>query len=1090
MASAVLADFRRAAWSSRDELKRFVEGAGRLPPQELIGLLAVLREPRAVAQGPLHKNRCFAFAALAKSSANPALFAPAVDALGSADAVLRRVLIALLPRINDVQRHESLCRLLDHEDPELRAAVAEQLTQLAGPSALAHLTAMVAERDFQGRLEAMRCMLARARHRAVPLVVTVLQRGDPRERVLALRHLADPELAHGDPGVVTAVRRALVDPDRRVAAEAFAAFGKLVDEHVFFDELAHLLYTSDVDPAVVRSLGSYDSPRALELLAHKVRVGPNVVRIAAIDALEKIATDGAVPVMVAAVHVPDPTVRTRATEALSNVAQSGAVDLALAIIALLRSGVPDVRRIGAHLARSARDDEGEFAGRLLGFLKDEDWWVRERVLDALIELMGSALTPHLAASLDDESPVLRRFAIAGLVRLRDPGALGAVLSSANTDDDWWVREQAVLATAQIGDARAIPYLEKLARDRADLRLASLEALEALGAHDELLALADLAGDDDANVRRAVVTMLANLPRGREASFYVQACVDDDDARVARLARETLADWEVEVDREVVTASMGVLDRLLVSAVRAGADDVLLAAGRPPAIKRLGAMAPAGRGSVTGEELLAMVGGALTPGQRRALDDGSDIDFSYEVTAFGLRFRVNLFRQLTGLAAVFRHVKQELPDIESLGLPSIVRGFADYGHGLVLVGGPTGSGKSTTLAALIDHINRSRARHIVTIEDPIEVLHPRQESLVNQREVGAHTHSFANALRATLRQDPDVILVGELRDLETIEFAVNAAETGHLVLGTVHTSSADTSVDRMIHAFPAAQQPLVRSMLAESLRAVVCQQLLRRVDQPGGRALAAEVMINNDAISNLVRKGKCFQIPSVIATHRDVGMMLMDEELETLVRRGVVDAEEALAKSVNKQAFAGALVEAGFLSDSEQRSTLQSYRPPAQISSFPPPRPSSDRAPALRGPSDRPARAAPGRASRPAAGRVATPPGSSPGVARPAPRMSSPPGPVTPAPRPAARPSTPAPRPSSAPAGRRPSVPSVPPPRRSSTLSPRAASRSMRAPSKRGSVAPERLSSPPGSDDDAMPLRDSSVRQRGKGKGPESESSEG
>jgi len=234
------------------------------------------------------------------------------------------------------------------------------------------------------------------------------------------------------------------------------------------------------------------------------------------------------------------------------------------------------------------------------------------------------------------------------------------------------------------------------------------------------------------------------------------------------------------------------------------------------------------------------------------------------------------------------------------VPKIVETFGNFNNGLVLVGGPTGSGKSSTLAALIDYINRTSGRHIITLEDPIEVVHARKQSLINQREIGTHTKSFGHALRATLRQDPDVILVGEMRDLETIAFAVTAAETGHLVFGTVHTVSADTSIDRLVNTFPPGQQPQVRSMLAETLRAVVCQHLVRKKD--GGRVLAAEVLINTDAVQNMIRKGKTFQLPSVVATSRESGMQSMDLELARLVNEGAVSLEEGYAKANDKRAF--------------------------------------------------------------------------------------------------------------------------------------------------------------------------------------------
>jgi twitching motility protein PilT len=251
--------------------------------------------------------------------------------------------------------------------------------------------------------------------------------------------------------------------------------------------------------------------------------------------------------------------------------------------------------------------------------------------------------------------------------------------------------------------------------------------------------------------------------------------------------------------------------------------------------------------------------------------------------------------------VFRIIKGELSDLDQLGLPEVVKRFGDFRHGLVLFGGPTGSGKSTSLAAIIDNINRTSDRHVIALEDPIEVVHESKRGLVNQREIGTHTQSFKMALRSTLRQDPDVILVGEMRDLETIAFAVTAAETGHLIFGTVHTANAHSSVDRLINNFPAAEQDQVRATLADNLRAVVCQYLLRRKDGQG-RTLAAEVMINNDAIASMIRKGKTYQIPSVIATSAEQGMQSMDNQLLLLCRKGVISAEEAYMKANVKKDF--------------------------------------------------------------------------------------------------------------------------------------------------------------------------------------------
>jgi twitching motility protein PilT len=282
-------------------------------------------------------------------------------------------------------------------------------------------------------------------------------------------------------------------------------------------------------------------------------------------------------------------------------------------------------------------------------------------------------------------------------------------------------------------------------------------------------------------------------------------------------------------------------------------------------------------------------------------ESGDLDFAYELPGEG-RFRGNFFQQKYGAAAVFRLIPSDILTCEQLGLPEVVRKLSKLHRGLVLVTGPTGSGKSTTLAAIIDEANRTRRDNIITIEDPIEFVHKSQSCLVSHREVHKHTRSFATALRAALREDPDIILVGEMRDKETIALAIEAAATGHLVFGTLHTQSAAKTVDRVIEVFTAEEQPQIRSTLAESLKAVVAQNLFKRIDKKG-RCAALEVMISTPAVSNLIREGKTFQIPSAIQTGKRYGMQSLDAAILELVEAGQIGAEEAYVKSVNKELFA-------------------------------------------------------------------------------------------------------------------------------------------------------------------------------------------
>ena len=292
--------------------------------------------------------------------------------------------------------------------------------------------------------------------------------------------------------------------------------------------------------------------------------------------------------------------------------------------------------------------------------------------------------------------------------------------------------------------------------------------------------------------------------------------------------------------------------------------------------------------------------SLRRGKSKSFEETGDVDFGYEIPGLA-RYRANFFMQKNGVGAVFREIPSAIMTAEQLGLPPVVSKLASLPRGLVLVTGPTGSGKSTTLAAIVDVSNRVRKDHIITVEDPIEFVHTSQGCLVNHREVGIHTQSFSTALRGALREDPDIILVGEMRDLETISLAVEAASTGHLVFSTLHTSSAYKTVDRVIEVFPSHEQPLIRSTLADGLRAVIAQTLFKRIDRKG-RVVALEILIASPAVRNLIREGKTHQIPSMIQTGKKYGMVLLDDSIMDLYKKGMISAEEGYAKANEKSRF--------------------------------------------------------------------------------------------------------------------------------------------------------------------------------------------
>ncbi len=350
------------------------------------------------------------------------------------------------------------------------------------------------------------------------------------------------------------------------------------------------------------------------------------------------------------------------------------------------------------------------------------------------------------------------------------------------------------------------------------------------------------------------------------------------------------------------ADSGDMDSLLRLLVDSGASDLHLNSGSVPILRVHGEIQfLRDRGILSSEEILGLINSILSDETRSTFEEKRDADCAYEIPGLS-RFRVNVFEDRHGVGTVFRTIPVSIMTAEELKLTQAVLDLCFLSKGLVLVTGPTGSGKSTTLAAMVDYINKKRNEHIITIEDPIEFVHENQNCLVNQRQVGRHTRSFKAALRAALREDPDIVLVGEMRDLETIAIAIETAETGHLVFGTLHTNTAIATVDRIIDQFPPDQQEQIRVMLADSLKGVVSQVLCKK--KGGGRVAAFEILIGTPALASLIREGKTFQIPSIMQTSKKQGMTTMNDSLFALVKQGVVDAKEAWMKSADKTGLAG------------------------------------------------------------------------------------------------------------------------------------------------------------------------------------------
>ncbi len=899
--------FKNAPWNNEGDIQRFVAEAQPVAdPKAIVQLLDILCIKKLSQNRSAHHRRLKVFRGLTADINDRALFIPFVKALKSTESEVRNAVAELIPKVNAFDEHPKLAVLLKSPEADIRKTAAAVLKQIGGKAVIRVLGSLVEEKDFPGRIEAMEVVVPLAGHYAAPILRTVCEKGNPGEKIAALRYLGEEQHMGKSKGV--ALRYILPyfeDPDDKVVTQATLSFSNLCTENDYFEYIAPLLDSLNVATvqAAVQGLNRFNSPRVIVALGRKLRAGPNLIREEVLKTLEAIGQDEVLPLLVDALASTQASVRNQAAEILARLSNAGSIDMARTIIWLLQSRDVNVRRMSVEIAQKVKDPDGELWPKLLTFLRDEDWWVRERVKDALVEMAGKKLTPHMVELLNDPFDVVRRFAVEVLIQLNDVKALGALISAARDDPDWWTRERSVEAMAELKDERAVPYIVDIMGRDEQLQLICLQALNKLNARTSAPYVAGLLESPDPDIRIEAITCLGAFD-ATDMADRLQPLLGDENQRVVRAAEEQLVHWNIELsDAFTVTKDKAVsfLDRVLMTVVEAEADDLIICSQRKPYMKRMGQMIPISKQALTHEQVVSILSPHLSVSQMSELEALRDVDFSYLVKKTGARFRANVFGLNTGMGAVFRVIKGDLPDFEKLGLPDVVKGFGDVKHGLILVGGPTGSGKSTTLAALIDYINRKYDHHVISLEDPIEMVHRSAKGLVNQREIGTHTESFGAALRSTLREDPDVILVGEMRDYVTISFAVSAAETGHLVFGTVHTVSADTTIDRLINAFPAGEQPQVRSTLSENLRAVTCQYLLKRKDGTG-RALAAEVMINNDAIASLIRNGKTYQIPSVIATSKDQGMQTMDNELMRLFKEGIISADDAYMKAAAKNEF--------------------------------------------------------------------------------------------------------------------------------------------------------------------------------------------
>ncbi len=753
--------------------------------------------------------------------------------------------------------------------------------------------------EWTDRVDALNLLFNLDQSLILPPCVRTLEVGNEEDKIQAIKLL----MLVKTPESVQAMTKVITDESIKIRMQVAKAFAK-VGGPIAVDGLVKLAADSkpDVVLTALDGLRELKSPAGITAVLACVRHENLSIRNQALNAIGEIGSADEVEFLVSALKDPDIRVRQTALDALISLSNNEDTDIPRFISILMSDPDVNVRRAAAQILGQV-DAPGIF-DKLFQYLRDEDWWVRETIAETLSRIKDERIFPAAVELLGSPDPSLRRYAIEIIVGLKDPRGLVPLIKMLK-DPDWWVRERAVSALGTLGTAKIVPILANLLTIK-ELSYITAEALGEIGDASAVPFLLKAIDTADVETKLVIMRSLEKL-QAKEAIPVLESMVADPSREIRAQSKEVLARLKVDTGNlDKVSArwwerhEFSLLDTLLLEVRYRHGTDLFIVSDNPPMAKVVGELIPLTSESLSEEQILTMTSRILTPDQEAQFFSLNDLDFSYEIADEG-RFRGNMFRHALGINMTFRLLPDDIPELETLGLPSFVDSVVSMHHGLILIAGPSACGKSTTAAAIINKMNQSRNDHIIMIEDPVEYLHDRKNCLITQREVGRHTASFAKALRASLREDPDVIVIGELRDLETISMALTAAETGHLVLATLHSMSAIKAIDRIIDAFPPSQQGQIRSMLAESLKVILAQQLIPRKNSDE-HVVAMEILVNTPAIAGLIRDNKLNQIASMIIAGQQHGMVSMDQTLLNLLREGVITADEAYSRAEEKNQF--------------------------------------------------------------------------------------------------------------------------------------------------------------------------------------------
>jgi twitching motility protein PilT len=745
----------------------------------------------------------------------------------------------------------------------------------------------------------------------------------------AMRAATSIFFALGLPGVEQQLTQVLTAPETKEMRESQQTARRLVLEMPPSKALESLLWTLETtaidDRAViVDKLAQLDiDPRSLALWQKLARDGDRAIADKALENLARRAATAVIPLLIEQLPHATYSVQQTIAEALRRVAEQRGPEFAEQLLPLVASGHAGTRSAVLKIL-VGMGNHHEVIKRYVNFTRTLPGFVRSRAIDSLREFGDELVEPmiELLADADDET----RAAAIGIASVFDDARIVPSTIPLLKDTDWWIRIAAADTLGRLKDSRAVEPLVAALADE-DVRWTAVEALGRIGDPRALNALGKVLADPHPNVRIEVLEALKGFAHPQVPQVLMKVATGDADRNVRSHALSILDDiarddaakaQQIAGVREQALKARSVqgeprLHTFLIQTRNSGASDFHLAVGQPPVVRVAAELLRAQAEEFSAQDTESMVREILSDAQWATLQSQHQLDFCYTIPQGG-RYRGNVFVDHHGIHGVFRVIPDMPPTIHELGLPAHLAEIAGYHQGLVLICGPAGSGKSTTLAALVNLFNETRHDHIITLEDPVEFVHPFKNCLINQREVGTHTQSFARALRAALREDPDVIVIGELRDNESISLALTAAETGHIVLGTLSSTSAPKAIDRILSSFPADEQPQIRASLSESMKFVIAQRLLPA--KAGRKRIACfEILKGTANIGSMIRDEKTYQLYSAMQVGRSAGNQTFDDALKDLVKREQISPETAYMAALKKEDFEP-MVSAEFLRQAE------------------------------------------------------------------------------------------------------------------------------------------------------------------------------